>query len=253
MHSALYLGRVRHRRFTPRPHAFSYPLFMVYLDLDELDRVFASRWLWSIGRANVASFKRADYFGDPAKPLKAALGELVQSATGHTPTGPIRLLTHLRYFGHCFNPVTFYYCFNTGDTAVETIVAEITNTPWKERHCYVLPVGAQSGAISRWQFDKCFHVSPFMPMDLQYDWRCSAPGEALAVHMNCQRDGRNVFDASLSLQRRELGAASMALALLRFPLITVRVLAAIHWQAFRLWLKRVPVVTHPARVGRFSE
>ena len=261
MHSALYTGRVRHRRVVPREHAFSYPLFMVWLDLDELETVFRGRWFWSVGRANLASFRREDYLGAPSQPLADAVRERVAQHTGVRPAGPIRLLTHLRYFGHCFNPVSFYYCFDAADTRVECIVAEITNTPWKERHSYVLPVaraarGARHGAnaggppsggsTQRWRFDKDFHVSPFMPMDLRYDWRFSAPGQALAVHMNCEREGRHVFDASLALVRRPMTAGSLAGVLLRFPLMTLQVLGGIHWQALRLWLKGLSIHAHPA-------
>jgi DUF1365 family protein len=110
MHSALYIGQVKHRRQAPRVHEFRYPLFMAYLDLAELEQVFARRWFWSIDRANLASFRRSDHLGDPALPLADAVRELVAERTGVRPRGPIRLLTHLRYFGYCFNPVSFYYC-----------------------------------------------------------------------------------------------------------------------------------------------
>jgi hypothetical protein len=256
MHSALYLGRVDHQRFAPRVHAFRYPLFMVYLDLAELDRVFRGRWLWSIERANLATFRRADHLGPASESLDESVRALVASETGRRPTGPIRLLTHLRYFGYCFNPVSFYYCFDAADTGVEVIVAEVNNTPWGERHCYVLPVAAVQADASaqrapnwRWQFDKQFHVSPFMPMDMQYDWRFDAPGRSLGVYMAAARAGARIFDATLALQRRPLGAASMALTLLRFPFMTLRVIIAIHWQALRLWLKRVPVQTHPVKLA----
>ena len=129
MHSAIYHGSLRHRRFAPRPHVFGYPLFMVYLDLAELDTVFKGHWLWSTRRAAPARFVRADHLGDPAQPLDQAVRDLVESRGGQRPLGPIRLLTHLRYFGYAFNPVSFYYCFDAAGERVECIVAEVNNTP----------------------------------------------------------------------------------------------------------------------------
>jgi DUF1365 family protein len=219
---------------------------MAYLDLAELEEVFHGRWLWSARRPAIAWFKRADYLGDASRPLDDEVRERVWRETGARPRGPIRLLTHLRMFGHCFNPVSFYYCFDARGERVETVVAEITNTPWRERHAYVLPVpvDAMRGAM-RFRFGKSFHVSPFMPMAQQYDWRFGAPGERLAVHMENHDGHGKVFDATLALERREIGAASLAGALARHPFLTLRVLGAIHWQALLLWAKRVPVYAHP--------
>jgi len=246
MISCLYAGRLRHRRLAPRPHAFQYRLFMAYLDLAELDEVFRGRWLWSARRPALAWFNRADYLGDAALPLDEAVRERVWRETGTRPRGPIRLLTHLRMFGHCFNPVSFYYCYDARGEQVETVVAEITNTPWKERHAYVLPVqeDAMRGAM-RFRFGKSFHVSPFMPMAQQYDWRFGMPGPRLAVHMENHDERGKVFDATLALERREIGAAALAGALTRHPFLTLQVLGAIHWQALWLWAKRVPVHAHP--------
>jgi hypothetical protein len=242
MKSCLYVGSLRHRRLAPRPHAFQYRLFLAYLDLAELDEVFGGRWLWSARRPALAWFKRADYLGDAALPLDEAVREKVWRETGTRPRGPIRLLTHLRMFGHCFNPVSFYYCYDARGERVETVVAEITNTPWKERHAYVLPV---RGDEMRFRFGKSFHVSPFMPMAQQYDWRFGAPGERLAVHMENHDERGKVFDATLALARREIGSAALAGALARHPFLTLQVLGAIHWQALWLWAKRVPVHAHP--------
>ena len=250
--SALYIGWLSHRRRGPRVHAFRYPLFMVLLDLDELDRVFKGRWLWGVERRTVASFRRADHMGDAAVPLGQCVRELVLRECGVRVEGPVRLLTHLRYFGYCFNPVSFYYCYDASAQNVVAVVAEVNNTPWGERHCYVLdarvaePAAEASTSLSRWRTAKRMHVSPFMPMDLQYEWALAAPQARLHVQMRCRRDGDAVFDAGLSLRRRELTGRAMAATLLRYPWMTARVVAGIHWQALLLWLKRVPYHPHPA-------
>lgn len=256
MHSAIYHGWLRHRRFAPRWHAFRYPLFLMYLDLAELDEVFRGRWFWSTRRHALARFDRADHLGDPAVPLHQAVRDLVQSETGVRPRGAIRLLTHLRYFGHCFNPVSFYYCFDAAGAHVDCIVAEVNNTPWGERHCYVLsqPLQAVPGKHQRYHSEKLLHVSPFMPMHLDYEWGFSSPGAQLNVHM-ALRDhvavrneaSHKVFDATLQLHHAPVTGARLARLLLRFPLMTLQVIAAIHWQALRLWLKGVPVHTHPQK------
>lgn len=246
--SAIYEGVVRHRRLAPYPHAFSYKMAQLYLDLDEVDHVFDRRWLWSSKGRNVAQFRRSDYMGPTGIPLAEAVRQKIENATGKRPNGPIRVLTHLRYFGVAFNPVTFYYCFAADGVELECIVAEITNTPWKERHAYVLPMDtAEShGRALQWSFPKTFHVSPFMPMEREYDWRFTAPSNDLHVHMDVKREGKREFDASLILQRRPLNSASLARVLWRYPLMTTQVVGAIHWQALRLWLKRNPVHDHPA-------
>jgi len=255
MHSALYIGLVKHRRFAPRGHAFLYRLFMAWLDLAELDTVFRGRWLWSAKRPTLCWLRRADYLGDPNVPLDKAVRDLVERETGTRPSGPIRLLTHLRTFGYCFNPVSFYYCFDPADTRVETIVAEITNTPWKERHAYVLSdrLNEGKGLSKRYRFDKALHVSPFIDMDIAYDWHFNTPGETLTVHMKDYKAGAKLFDATLHLERREIGGAALAHALLAFPFMTLKVIAAIHWQALRLWLKRVPFHTHPKKLPSLNQ
>lgn len=245
--SAVYEGRVRHRRHVPRAHAFDYRMAQLYLDLDEVDRVFDRRWLWSARRPALARFKRSDYLGPQDMPLADAVRLRVRDATGRAPDGPIRLLTHLRYAGHVFNPVSFYYCFDA-DGALDCILAEITNTPWKERHAYVLPVAQATvrGRALAWEFDKVFHVSPFMAMQRRYAWRFTAPGDDLHVHMDVVDGQAREFDATLDLRRRPLDGASLARVLALYPLMTARVVGAIHWQALRLWLKGVPVHDHPA-------
>lgn len=243
MESCLYEGSVRHRRHAPVPHAFTRGLFMVYLDLAELPQVFRGRWLWSSSRPALAWFRRADHLGDPAVPLDVAIRDLVAARTGRRPDGPIRLLTHLRYLGYVFNPVSLYYCFSADGTHVRAVVADVSNTPWGERHQYVLDA-PEDGRL-RWQLRKAFHVSPFMPMDLEYDWRFSAPADGLSVHMANTRQGVPIFDATLMLRRRPITSSSLARVLLRHPAMTLAVVLGIYREAYRLWRKHVPFHPHP--------
>ena len=262
MTSALYEGRVRHLRLRPAPHAFQYSIFQIYLDLSELDDVFRGRWLWSTKRPALAWFKRADHLGNPDRPLETSVRDLVESTIGVRPAGPIRLLTHLRYFGYVMNPVSFYYCFDPTGVRVETIVAEINNTPWGEQHCYVLSnrEGERAGddaaggtpARLTFEFEKTFHVSPFMPMGMDYRWQFTEPDRRLAVHMTNIQNGEEVFHASLALDRRPITGRQLARVLVRYPLVTVKVIAGIYWQALRLWLKRTPYHPHPTHVDQMA-
>ena len=250
MHSCIYEGTIRHRRFKPRPNMFQYRLFFMFLDLAELQTLFDIHPLWSVERLNIACFRRRDHFGDQNVSLDEAVRELVEDRLGSRPEGPVRLLTHLRYFGHCFNPASFYYCYDRADTRVETIVVEIHNTPWGERHCYVLGSQQNEHPIKYWRrhrFEKSFHVSPFIDMDIHYDWRFRVPGNSLRVHMIDYQRGNKLFDASLSLHRRDITRSSLSRVLIRYPVMTGKVITMIYWQAFRLMLKRTPFVTHPKK------
>lgn len=230
--SAIYEGVVTHRRRTPVEHAFRMRLFMTYLDLEELPRV-----LDGVPRA-LARFRREDYLGDPALPLDAAVRDLVQERLGFRPAGPVRMLAHLRQLGHCFNPVVFYWCFAPGGERVEAVVAEVTSTPWGERHAYVTAGEGNAEHVLESRHEKAMHVSPFMPMEMTYRWRVATPGERLAVTIESHdRDGRLVFDAHLALHRRHLSRRSLLRALARHPAMTLQVLGGIYGQALRLRLK----------------
>jgi len=220
----------------------------MYLDLDELPTLFEGRWFWSTRRAAIARFRREHHLGDPTRPLAECVRDLVERDTGRRPEGPVRLLTNLSYFGYCFNPVSFYYCYGEDGQRLEAIVAEVNNTPWGEQGTYVMTV-AQDDASRTFMFcpEKKMHVSPFMPMDIDYEWRLSRPGSRLGVNMSNLRDGERIFDAGMSLARTPLTAMSMARVLAAYPFMTVKVIAAIYWQALRLWMKRVPFHVHPAK------
>lgn len=252
MHSSLYVGQVRHRRFTPREHQFRYRLFMLYLDLDELPTLFQKFWLWSLERGNIATFKRKDHLGSPDKDLKTSVYDLVEQHTGQRPNGPIRLLTNLAYFGFRFNPVSFYYCFDQQDENLKYIVAEVNNTPWGEQYCYVMNAEDHSGSkrVQQYSAQKQFHVSPFMSLDMNYNWQLSIPSRRLSIHMENYQKQEKVFDATLQLKREAIGHTQLAKILITHPLMTLKIVAAIYFEALRLWLKRIPFIDHPGETTK---
>jgi DUF1365 family protein len=241
--SAIYEGRLTHVRRGPARHLFGYRLHMLYLDLDDVE-AHLPLGLLRRGRLGWLSFCREDYLGDRTRPLKDEVLDLVEARLGRRPRGPVRLLTQVRAFGYVFNPVSFYYCFAADGETLEAIVAEITNTPWKERHAYVLP--ASRGEV-RAAFPKAFHVSPFFDMAQRYRWLLSTPGAGLTVTMVNEEQGRDVFSATLALERRPLTRAGLWRVALRQPLMAWRVHLGIYVQAFRLWRKGTPYHEHPTR------
>lgn len=247
--SFIYEGIIRHRRTIPVRHKFRYALYLLYLDLDELETVFRGRWFWSTSRRALARFRREDHLGDPSVPLSTAVRDLVESESGKRPEGPIRMLTHLRYFGFLMNPVSLYYCFDRTGNRVESIVSEVNNTPWGEQHCYVLErnTGSQRELFAA-SHAKDFHVSPFMGMDQQYRWTLSEPGERLSVQIGNFEQGHQILDATMTLHRRPMTTWQLARALIRYPIMTGQVFAAIYWQALRLWWKRCPYYSHPKQI-----
>lgn len=250
---------------------------MFYLDLDELEEVCSSKWFLSKNRFNLVSFHRKDYFRPEVSCLKSAVIDacyesLNQQGSEYKPISSVRILTHLRLFNHVFNPVTFYYCFDENDQLV-CILSEITNTPWNERHHYVLPVHDQKshryktyafqalgGDKFQFEFSKAFHVSPFNPMNMEYRWIFNDPSDSLNVHMENRLfktdQGQNLeseimdtplekhFDATLKMNALDI-RQNLSSQLIRQPFMTVKVVIGIYWQAFKLWCKRSPFYDHP--------
>ena len=237
-----------HRRRTPVEHAFRTRLFLMYIDLAELPRLFDGHPLWSARRPALAWFRRSDYLGDPAVPLDTAVRDLVEQRLDFRPAGPVRMLAHLRYLGHCFNPVAFYWCFAPDGETVEAVVAEVTNTPWGERHAYVARATGTHEHVLDSRHDKALHVSPFMAMEMEYRWRIETPGERLAVKIESRSadDGALVFDAQLALRRRAIDRTALTRVLVRHPAMTLRALGGIYAQALRLRLKGARWHRHPA-------
>ncbi len=259
--SAVYEGTIRHRRFEPIEHSFSYPLFLMYLDLDELPGVLDPFPFFSARHRALARFRREDFMGDPARPLADCARGAVEEATGTRPVGPVRLLAGLRYFGHSFNPVSLYFCFGSDGERVDAVVADVQNIPWGERHPYVLARGESRGTVLSEELEKSFHVSPLMGMDQTYSFRASEPGESLAVHIESRpresaedrrigaftrtRRTAKTFDATLNLRRRELSRRTLAGLLARYPAMSLQTVAKIYAQSLRLKLKGAKYHPHP--------
>jgi len=246
--SALYTGVVAHNRIVPKPHKFSYRMFFMYLNLDELPRLFDRYWFWSVGGFNLAQFRRKDHV--PGKPnLKETVLDDVEKSLGFRPKGPVTLLTNLRYFGYVINPVSFYYCFDDDNETLVAVVAEVHNTPWGELHTYVIDASPEYLSDSLHCFEHCkeFHVSPFMSLDMNYRWSLSGPKKWLRVHISNYENEQKMFTASMNLKRNEINSKTLAKTLISYPFMTLKVVFAIYYQALKLWLKKIPIYPHPNR------
>jgi len=244
MNSAVYTGAVRHRRFSERKHAFKYKLFMVLLDLDELESVFTGIPAWTTGGRGLAQFRREDHFGDTDKTLKESAQEMVKNACGVSPD-KVFVLCNLRYFGYVINPVCFYFCYGK-ECEIIAILAEVTNTPWGERRVYVMRPSVANEISPRFQssFEKTLHVSPFMDMDHHYHCAIKGPGKKLVTHLENRRGNEKLFDATLVLERKEITPLRMCAILLTYPFMTLKIALAIYFEAARLWIKGVKYRPH---------
>jgi DUF1365 family protein len=234
--SAIYTGTIRHRRFAEREREFRHGIALAYIDLEELPHLLGG--LLVRGHPGPLRFRRSDYFGE------GDLAEAVRHRLGIHTGGPVRLLTQLRSFGHCFNPVSLYYAFDE-DEGLQSLLAEVTNTPWGERQEYALTRRAEKAHILEGKSEKLMHVSPFLAMGQTYSWRVTEPGETLSVHIENWEGGEKAFDATLALKRDELTRGSLA----KFPLASLRTLALIYGHAAAIRLRGIRTNPHPARAA----
>lgn len=247
MESGLYIGTLRHRRWSPKKHDFDYPIFMAFLDIDRLPQLMDCSRLTSYQRWNCLSYFEGDHFGNPGHTLRDRLTADASRNGVTLPGGQIFLLTHLRYFGYVFNPVSFFYFFDVPGT-LRLMLAEVNNTFGERCNYWLTPQFEKSStAARRYTTAKRMHVSPFMSMSLQYDWICTQPDDRLVVHMNVRDAGAAIFDATLQLRRRPWSPREIRRTAIAYPLMAMRVTAAIHWQALKLWAKGVPVFPRPGK------
>lgn len=239
MQSAIYQGYVHHNRYFPKKHAFSYKIFLLWLNLDEIPEIEQKISGFSTNFWSPLRFKREDYLGDPALPLKQSVLQKMSHLAKKELSGEIFLLGQVRTFGLYFSPVNFYYLRHKNGH-FSHLLAEVSNTPWDQRHCYLVDLDEQKDC------PKMFHVSPFNPMDMQYKWKISQPQQKLTLSLSCHKDTKH-FVASLKLIRKELNSSSLTRVLLSIPSMTLKTVFGIYWQALKLFLKRLPVYANPTQ------
>lgn len=237
LNSCLYSGEVGHFRHTPVKHSFYYKIFLFCLDLDELDKLPNLGFWFKVNRPALMSFRTQDYLYRDGKLTRETVWQKVHELGGTNQQGKVLFVGQVRCLGVYFSPVNFYYCHDE-QGKLRYLLAEVSNTPWNERHYYLVDAKHQA------PMDKQFHVSPFMNLDMQYHWRFSALTEKLQLHISNQKSGQTLFDATLQMERKPLTKQSLRTQWLRIPAMTLKTVAAIYWQAAKLYWKKVPYVPY---------
>lgn len=271
MKNSIYVGQIRHRRFTPKVNRFGYSLYMLALDVDEVSTpqfnigVFGTRWFHAL------KFNQTDYLkkeriktADKTDPisLKQRITEKVQQLDGKYKIEKVVMLVQVRCFGLYFSPANFYFCYDA-EGACNCMLAEVSNTPWNQRHYYLIDLNDHLDNGDLPPTEKEFHVSPFMAIDMEYVWKVrppSATSDALSIHIENHtlnsdadkskeesKEDSKVFDATLSLKKKQFSKTELVKVLLGFPVMTLKIVLLIYWQAMKLFFKRVPFVSYQTR------
>lgn len=254
---ALCTGRLRHVRHEPLEHAFEYPISLLYLNLDRLDSAFSKRWLWSVDKPNLVSLRRKDHLYGIDGHWRDAVSQALVAGGRPPPSGPIMLLAQPAYFGYTINPIALFLCLNEREDAVESVIAQVTNTPWDEQRLYVLESQADEQGRITIEFDKSLHVSPFFPMNMDYrmtieqqvDSNGAASMNLVIVTRQKEKSSqakKRMHTAALRTTRQPLNGRSMALSLIKFPFMTAQIALGIYWQALRLKLKGMQYIPPPS-------
>ena len=241
--SSLYVGSVMHRRLQPRMHRFRYRAFWLLLDLDELNELSGRLRWFSHNRSNVFSLYDADHGDGTESPLRLQVERQLSDAGVDLAGGRIRLLCMPRTLGYCFNPISIFFCYRA-DGTLAAVVYQVHNT-FGERHSYVIRVEDQSAALHQ-RCQKLFYVSPFLEMDMRYDFRITGPDESIVVGISASSSAGPVLNAVLTGRRREFTDRNLMFVFLKSPAITIKVIAAIHWEAIRLWAKGIRLHRRPS-------